>query len=241
MNQYDELGMYGKLPAHGDFVFRNLNPSVINAWDEWLQLYVSVSREQIGDDWLDIYLTSPLWRFALSPGVLDEHAWAGIIMPSVDRVGRYFPFSMLRRLPAGASPVNFVLRQQAWYSEIEACCLQALEGRMNVDELLEATSVVGLAPGDRYRPTTHNGEQGDFLVGIPADADDALGCAVSHMLDSRLSTEFASYSLWQSEGSELIPPLMFCSAGLPVAAGVPAMMDGQWQLRGWKIPFNLQV
>jgi len=86
-----QTGLYGKLPAYGDFIFRNLNSSFITPWDEWLQHFISGTQEQIGEGWLDIYLTSPIWRFVLSPGVIDNKMWAGLMMPSVDRVGRYFP------------------------------------------------------------------------------------------------------------------------------------------------------
>lgn len=37
------------------------------------------------------YLTSPVWRFAIAPGVLGPEGLGGVMMPSVDRVGRYFP------------------------------------------------------------------------------------------------------------------------------------------------------
>ena len=93
-------GLFGKLPAHGDFIYRDLPPSFINVWDEWLQGYVGSVKEQLGDAWLDVYLTSPIWRFAFGEGVIDENVWAGIMLPSVDRVGRYFPFSIATKLPA---------------------------------------------------------------------------------------------------------------------------------------------
>jgi len=53
-------------------------------------LYVASSKEQMGDEWLDTYLTSPIWRFVLSSGVIDTQHWAGIMLPSVDQVGLSF-------------------------------------------------------------------------------------------------------------------------------------------------------
>src|SRR5690625_7848268 len=93
-------GFFGKLPAHGDFIHRGLPTRCVSIWDESLQGVIGASREQLGGNWLDIYLTSPIWRFALSPGLVDEHVWAGIFMPSVDRVGRSLPSSILPRSPA---------------------------------------------------------------------------------------------------------------------------------------------
>ena len=51
-------GFFGKLPAHGDFVERNLPSAAITGWDEWLQQAVAISREQLGESWLDTYLGS---------------------------------------------------------------------------------------------------------------------------------------------------------------------------------------
>lgn len=57
------LGLFGKIPAHGDFVERNLQRSFSLQWDDWLQRGMASSREQLGSHWLDAYLTSPIWRF----------------------------------------------------------------------------------------------------------------------------------------------------------------------------------
>ncbi|MCK7582565.1 MAG: TagF domain-containing protein [Chromatiales bacterium] len=34
-------------------------------WDDWLQRALAGSRGALGESWLDLYLTSPLWRFIL--------------------------------------------------------------------------------------------------------------------------------------------------------------------------------
>lgn len=85
------VGLFGKVSTHGDFVSRGLPPALVAAWDDWLQRGMQASREQLGPAWLAHYLCSPVWRFALDPGVFDTGAWSGVLMPSVDRVGRHFP------------------------------------------------------------------------------------------------------------------------------------------------------
>jgi len=236
----ENTGLYGKLPAYGDFIFRNLGSSFINPWDEWLQHYVSVSQEHIGDNWLDIYLTSPIWRFVLSAGVIDDRMWSGLIMPSVDRVGRYFPFSIVRSFPSGVSPVSYLFTQQAWYQQIESCCLMALDGKIDVDQLLADVEEVKVTSQNLYQPTSHLGEAGAFVVGLASADELALNDGLPCMLNAALSTSLSSFSLWQTQGSDLIAPLVFGCQGLPPTSGIAAMLDGQWQQRNWKIPFNLQ-
>src|SRR5512139_3843786 len=92
-------GWYGKIPNLGDFASRRLPSRFIVAWDDWLQRALASSRAQLGGQWLDLYLTSPVWRFLLMPGVCGSAAWAGVLMPSVDRVGRYFPLTIALELP----------------------------------------------------------------------------------------------------------------------------------------------
>ncbi len=235
-----QTGIYGKLPGYGDFLFRNLSSTFINPWDEWLQGYVSVSREQLGETWLDTYLTSPIWRFALSPGVIDECMWGGLIMPSVDRVGRYFPISVVRSFSERVSAVNYMFTQQAWFQQVESICLSALDGEIAVDDLVAGVEAVPIGMHELYQPTSHLGSSGPFVVGLATEDELSLNDSLPCLLNASLSSSLSSFSIWQTQGSELISPLVFACQGLPPSSGISAMLDGQWQQRNWKIPFNLQ-
>ena len=59
------------------------------------------SRDALGEGWLETYLTAPVWRFALAAGCCGPAA-AGIWLPSVDRVGRYYP--LRAGVPARGAP-----------------------------------------------------------------------------------------------------------------------------------------
>src|SRR6185295_13380063 len=87
-------GWYGKLPNLGDFASRRLPPSFVDGWDAFLQRGLVAARDEWGPGWLDRYLVAPILRFWLGPGVLGDGAWAGLVMPSVDRVGRHFPLTV---------------------------------------------------------------------------------------------------------------------------------------------------
>ena len=246
-----QAGLYGKLPSYGDFIFRNLNTGFITPWDEWLQHFICGSQEQIGEGWLDIYLTSPIWRFTLSPGVIDSNMWAGLMMPSVDRVGRYFPISIVRPFTSNISPVKFMLEQSAWYAAAEQHCLSALNAEMDADELVAAIAAIDVTPSQDYQATYHLGEMGPVLFAMdacdvePEGGDSsaikntAMNRALPYMLNATLSTSLCSFSLWQTSGSELVSPVLFSCQGLPPIGALPSMLDGQWQQRDWKIPYNL--
>ena len=103
-------GFYGKLPELGDFVNRRLPQNFIDPWDSWLQQAIATSRDQLGGNWLNNYLTSPIWRFAVSSGVVGESPWCGLLMPSVDRVGRYFPLTLACVLDEDINLVSIAYR-----------------------------------------------------------------------------------------------------------------------------------
>ena len=85
-------GFYGKLPARGDFVARGLPRDFTRPLDAWLSEAVAGSREVLGQErWLAAYLVAPVWRFSLPPGACGPAAAVGLLLPSVDRTGRYFP------------------------------------------------------------------------------------------------------------------------------------------------------
>ena len=78
----------------------------MDAWDAWLRECLTASREALGERWLDVYLTSPAWRFACAPGLLGPLASAGVLVPSVDRVGRYFPLTVLADGPDRTAAID---------------------------------------------------------------------------------------------------------------------------------------
>src|SRR4030095_2773226 len=94
------IGFYGKLPSHGDFLRRRVSDAFVGVWDPWLQECLAESRVTLGPRWLDVYLTSPAWRFACAPGVFEREPVMGLMVPSVDRVGRYFHLTLVATLPA---------------------------------------------------------------------------------------------------------------------------------------------
>ena len=99
MSESFETGWFGKLPTSGDFVTRRVHPYFIEPWDAWLNAMLAGSRERLGDGWRDTFLSAPAWRFVLAPGVIGQDGWAGLIVPSVDSVGRYFPLTVVSELP----------------------------------------------------------------------------------------------------------------------------------------------
>ncbi|WP_035375458.1 type VI secretion system-associated protein TagF [Pseudoduganella violaceinigra] len=120
-------GWYGKIPALGDFASRRLPPGFIAAWDAWLQEGMAASRSSLKERWLETYLNGPLWNFALLPGVCGESAWAGVMMPSVDKVGRHFPLTLAVELAPVPEVLASLLSAQHWFCGMEQLALECLD------------------------------------------------------------------------------------------------------------------
>lgn len=129
------VGLFGKLPAAGDFVTRTLPGAFVAAWDDWLQRSLVASRAALGGNWTEIYLQSPIWRFALQPQVVNALAWAGVLMPSVDRSGRYFPLTLAAPIPSAASTLLTVTAAEHWFAELERIALWALEPEATLEAI----------------------------------------------------------------------------------------------------------
>ncbi|WP_246476156.1 type VI secretion system-associated protein TagF [Roseibium litorale] len=104
-----QAGWYGKVPCTGDFIRSGLSAGLVRSLDQWLQELLTAGRQALGDEWQAAYMTAPIWRFSAPAGVLGPALCAGVIMPSVDRVGRQFPLCLvLEGQETGEGPMSAV-------------------------------------------------------------------------------------------------------------------------------------
>ena len=233
MIQVNDVGVYGKLPAHGDFIHRDLPSAFINKWDEWLQSYIANSQQDLGEHWLDIYLTSPIWRFATTDGIFDRNSWAGIIVPSVDRVGRYFPFCIATKITKPTTPLNIIQNNQ-WFEDMEQLAMSALGGQLKIEQLIDEINNVKIS----CTPNPFSLIKNDHTALALAMSDSLMNPAkaIPVLFDAMLRNQFNTYSLWSTaRGSNLISPLLAICQGLPSARHSTALLDGNWDESGWSL------
>lgn len=217
-------GFFGKVPSHGDFVTRELPRAFIDVWDVWLQGGIAESKTQLGGGWLDVYLTSPIWRFGLVPGICGPSAWAGILMPSVDRVGRYFPLTIAAELPPNVPPLQLPGPSRAWFEAIEAVALRALDDdRFDANQLQAAIASVGdpAAAAAPAAPAAHWGQA--WSVALLGRPDDGVAAALAHELVSRQAQR---YSLWWTAALESGAAAVAAVAELPEAQCFADLLRG---------------
>ena len=233
-------GFFGKLPAVGDFVSRRLPRNFLDPWDRWLQAAIASSQEQLGDAWLNNYLTSPIWRFVLSAEVAGPMPYSGIMMPSVDKAGRYFPFTLASILPMDTNLIQIAGNSHAWYEAAEAVALSILDEEPpdieSLDSQIDALGLlapVGVGKSDGL--PRDNGESGIKPWHVPMGSVTGLMDILPVMMQCLTEKRFGAYSLWWSAGSEQITPAMLICEGLPPVKGYAAMLGGGWDEYGWDV------
>lgn len=198
MNAGTAAGWYGKLPALGDFAQRRLSHDWVSRWDAWLAQ--GLQGLQQSDDWLQAYLAAPAWRFALLPGALGDGGASGLsvgaMVPSVDRVGRYFPLVMVAtdlELPQGLSQAQALW---SWAGQLEDLAVAALHQDWTPDQV-EAALLAQPLPCSM------------------AQSSDPFSQQLGHQAAQVLAQAWQGRSLW-FRGHEPEPALS--QAGLPQAA-----------------------
>jgi type VI secretion system protein ImpM len=152
-----DAGWFGKMPALGDFASRRLPDDWIAAWDAWLGEELAAARDALGDEaWLALYLVAPIRRFWLAPGLLTRDAWLGVLMPSVDGVGRHFPFTLAAPLRPGHADLLDALANEDWLADADALARQVLDPTFDVAALEQAIGSLPAPHGER-RGELHDG------------------------------------------------------------------------------------
>lgn len=235
------VGYYGKVPTHGDFVGRGLPTQFREPWDTWLQQMMHVSKQQLGAVWMQHFLTFPVYRFALSAGVCGEHSWLGVLIPSVDQIGRYYPMTLCRSIKPASKLLAALTEYRGWYEQAETLVLSCLNDDFVLENFeLQLTAMqeqINQPVIDKPEATTHlqrsvhKHPHAAWRVG--GTGIDELTAVTPLLLQNLLDDFCTTYSFWFTQGSEEGASSLLLAKGLPPFAGAAALLDGQWQQWGW--------
>lgn len=238
-----DVGLYGKLPSHGDFLRRRASDDFVSTWDAWLQDCMTASRSAMGDRWLEVYLTSPVWRFSGAAGACGAAPVIGVMAPSVDRVGRYFPLTLVAEPPACVDPIAAIREAGAFFEQAERLVVETLASEYidfeefdeRVVQLADLLGTVSLQPRVVLDPAAAavldaNGPSWQ----LPLGAADDLPIAFEQLLSSRLRTAYNPLMIWWTEGSSMVEPSCLIVQGLPDPEAFAALLDGLWQQNRWR-------
>ena len=179
----------------------------------------------------------------LSPGVLaqSEGTWAGVLMASVDRVGRYFPLTIaapLDSLPNSSAALDTLL---SWLHGVEDAAADALNDDWDIDrletelatrcvlpELADRANSAAMpaskgAPNDDVGPLSRLFESGlGGTVAVPMPRADLIR-AFADALVRRGQAALTGMSFWLAASEQ--PPRLTMTRGLPTGNEFAALFD----------------
>lgn len=227
----DAPGWYGKISTLGDFAQRRLPVEFVQASDAWLSRTMVACRQQLGERWLAGYLTSPVMRFAWAPGVAggaDANWWFGVLMPSCDSVGRYFPLLIAQRRTRPPLDRIALDHLELWFGHLANAATQTLGERATVDGFEQALSN---AP-----PWPSAGAVAALSTLAPCAAAGGVSYAFGHRVSmgqwlhaialDQLHAHFTGCSIWWRQGDATRDTEAEVVQGLPEPAAFAQMLLG---------------
>jgi type VI secretion system protein ImpM len=211
------FGAFGKIPSVGDFFRLNAPAGFASIWDEWLQRCLVSGAHAYGSRWDDLYMSVPIWRFCLSRGVAGQAAIMGVLMPSVDRVGRRFPLTLMAGLPEDCNIIDVHFADDDTFETLETIALSVLDEDISKDVLQEKLSAVARSDTGgtaQCRITTST---------VVARSTTCSRDLLAKTTAALLAGSFQSPTIWSTlmEGDNR---LMMCD-GLPDGANMQGLFD----------------
>ena len=225
-----QCGLFGKLPSKRDFIVHNVPRAFLTVWEGWLQSSIAASRVQLGTGWQPAFLTAPIWRFWIGSQLCGTTV-AGVMMPSVDGVGRYFPLTLCACAPEGMTinPPHLV-PMDSWYEPAEAALLRALQENFKGEpnELLQDLAFPPLASNHlNSRAPQASGPE----ISVWKISQDEIVLTFDDLLAQDIQKACGSRSYWWTLGGENYPARIAVCNGLPDPYGFTGFLTGAFDDR----------
>ncbi len=217
------FGIFGKLPQKRDFISFDIPRSILEPFENWLQSAVAASRDELGRDWQDQYLVAPIWRFWGGHEIFGVDC-TGVIMPSVDQVGRFFPLSVIYYDESGNGLVPPCWNDnEQWYVDLEARLLQTLEEDVEIEAKLLAEGL--LAPIEDASDDTSGGEKlGNGYIW--RSDQQPVSELLSNLADRDYRSACEGRTYWWTNGGSNFGPIVYSQQGLPDPYFFTSMITG---------------
>jgi type VI secretion system protein ImpM len=104
-----------------------------SALDAWLQAGLQAAQQELGEDWERRFRLMPAWRFIVERGLWGPATIAGVLLPSLDRVGRSFPLVIAAQLHGFAEHPRQLYLDETWFTAAEAIAESSSKRDFDID------------------------------------------------------------------------------------------------------------
>lgn len=148
------VSWFGKLPSVGDFCSSNMSEPLLDALDCWLSAIMQRGEEKYDTAWVNAYYQAPMHGFLFGNKVLPAlggQSAVGVMMPSVDKAGRAFPFILMEHLDKSENRLPSRHSLTNWFLRAHSLCACALDDEWTLTQFSEALC---LLPELQLEPTS---------------------------------------------------------------------------------------
>jgi len=222
--------LYGKLPTKRDFVALGAPRDFLNAWEPWLQGGVSASQATLGERWQKAFLRAPIWRFWLGADLCGAST-IGAFMPSLDKVGRYFPLTLFACADRGATiPPPEIDAQDTWFKSVEDFLISTLDPETTFETAVNNLGQLAM-PVQIELPRKSAADVLVHHAATAVDQDDAKPFVelFGSLRQADHEKIYSGTTCWWTVGGEEFSPAAFCAKRMPDPFLFAAMLTGQFE------------
>jgi len=219
--------LYGKLPTKRDFIAIGATRDFLDQWEPWLQSGVSASQTMLKEQWQNAFLRAPIWRFWLGADLCGAPT-IGAFMPSLDRVGRYFPLTLFACADQQATiPPPEINSQDDWFKSAEELLISTLDQEKTFEAAVQDLNELAMPHQTALAPPP------DLLVDRNATVSINHGeRSFSDLFASLRQADhdkiYAGTTFWWTVGGEGFAPMAFCVKRMPDPFLFTGMLTGQF-------------
>lgn len=216
-------GLFGKLGSKRDFIALATPRKFLEVWEPWMQACLSASRHQLGAGWQNAFLSAPIWRFWLGADICGSSV-AGVIMPSIDAVGRYYPLT-LHAIADDATSIALpdTDAQDPWYEEAERFLLATLDPGVSFETT--ATALEQMHPASLQPQAEVELIRSGNLVGT-TPGEDGFAASLATLRSTNPEMYAAGTFWWTAGGNDFASMALSCH-GLPDPYDYSILLTGQ--------------
>jgi type VI secretion system protein ImpM len=219
--------LYGKLPTKRDFIAIGATRDFLDQWEPWLQGGVSASQAMLKERWQDAFLRAPVWRFWLGADLCGVPV-IGAFMPSLDKVGRYFPLTLLACADQGATiPPPEINSQDDWFKAAEDFLISTLDHEKTfeaaVQDLDELAMPIQTSPAPPADILIDRNATASIMSGEQSFVD--IFASLRHADPGKI---YAGTTFWWTAGGEDFAPMAFCAKRMPDPFLFAGMLTGKF-------------
>jgi type VI secretion system protein ImpM len=199
----------------------------LNIWEPWLQGSVSASQAILGEQWQQAFLRAPIWRFWLGADLCGT-AVLGAFMPSLDRVGRYFPLTLFACADQEAAiPPPELDSQDQWFKAAEDFLISTLDHDKTFETTVADLNALASPLQSELPKTSDIFVEGDGSVGVKAGERHFVDLFGS-LRQADHNRIYAATTCWWTVGGEDFAPMALCMKRMPDPFLFAAMLTGQF-------------